>query len=114
MKYCYGLALAGLLLGGCWNEAETFLTATNNCREEMYRGCRACLDRQGEIVINYESSKFYAMCMERQGYTMGIAEAQRCLQSPSLDCYGVGDKVSWFWDKYTSRVSESINHIRNQ
>lgn len=114
MRYTCLVAFAGVLLSGCWNEAETFLGATNDCREEMRRGCRECVDRQDDLVMNYESTKFYALCMDRRGYSMGLGEAERCLQNPSLDCYGAKEKVSWFWDRYTSRVKDSFNHIRNQ
>lgn len=114
MKYGYAIALSGILLSGCWDQAETLLSATNDCREEMRRGCRECLDRNGEIVVNYDSTKFYTLCMDRHGYSMGLAEGQRCLNSPSTDCYGMGDKVANFWDRYKTRLGESFEHIRSR
>lgn len=114
MKHKHFIVVMGLLLSGCWDETEQFISATNQCRHDMLRGCRECLDSNGEVVINYAASEFYALCMDRKGYTMGVAEAQRCLQSPSLSCFGAGEKLSWFWEKYTSRVSESFEAIKQQ
>jgi hypothetical protein len=111
MKYSYLVALTAVLLTGCWDETNNFLAATNECRREMAQSCHECDAPQGGVLPNLEASKFYALCMERQGYSMGITEAQRCLEAPSLDCYGVSDKVTGFWDVYISRVNESLKHI---
>jgi len=113
MKYTYSVALVAILLTGCMDEAERFLAATNECRRDMAQFCRDCDAPEGGVLPNLEASKFYALCMEREGYSMGIAEAQHCLEAASLDCYGVGDKVAGFWETYKSRVGESLSAIVN-
>lgn len=105
------LTIVAFLLSGCLDESERFLAATNDCKREM-RFCRTCEVSQGDLNLpNGDALKFYALCMDRSGYSMGLNEAQRCWDNPGLQCYGMSDKLSSALAGPTARIKLGFNTL---
>lgn len=88
MKLTYGIALAGVLLSGCFNEKPDYVQAADECKYDILKVCPDCdLDPNWSTE---QETKLFSSCMETKGFSFNSDQAEgQCSPGYILDvsCY---------------------------